>query len=87
MNEIINEIGDDRNNIKATDKVVLVVEDDVRFAKIMIEKAHELDLKVVVATHFGEVFDLANKYNPDSRNTGCETAGCQRMENTRSVQK
>jgi CheY-like chemotaxis protein len=46
------------------DKVVLVVEDDLRFAKIMIEKAHEMDLKIVVATGFGEVFDLTNKYNP-----------------------
>ena len=64
LNEIINEVGDDRNNIQAIDKVVLVIEDDVRFGKIMIEKAHELDLKVVVATHFGDVFDLVNKYNP-----------------------
>jgi HAMP domain-containing protein/signal transduction histidine kinase/CheY-like chemotaxis protein len=64
LNEIINEVGDDRNNILATDKVVLVIEDDVRFGKIMIEKAHELDLKVVVATHFGDVFDLVNKYCP-----------------------
>jgi signal transduction histidine kinase/DNA-binding response OmpR family regulator/HAMP domain-containing protein len=64
INEIINEIGDDRNTIGAGDKVVLVVEDDVRFAKIMIEKAHEVDLKVVVATNFADVFDLANKYSP-----------------------
>ena len=64
LNEIINEVGDDRNNILATDKVLLVVEDDVRFAKIMIEKAHELNLKVVVATGFGDVFDLTNKYSP-----------------------
>jgi HAMP domain-containing protein/signal transduction histidine kinase/CheY-like chemotaxis protein len=64
LNEIINEVGDDRNNVQANDKVVLVIEDDVRFGKIMIEKAHELDLKVVVATHFGDVFDLVNKYSP-----------------------
>ena len=32
INEIINETGDDRNNISITDKVVLVVEDDLRFA-------------------------------------------------------
>src|SRR5687767_4022420 len=50
LNEIINEVGDDRNNIQASDKVVLVIEDDVRFGKIMIEMAHELELKVVVAT-------------------------------------
>ncbi|WP_132050937.1 HAMP domain-containing protein [Pseudocnuella soli] len=64
LNEIINETGDDRNNISSDDRVVLIVEDDLRFAKIMIEKAHELALKVVVATNFGEVFELANKYSP-----------------------
>jgi HAMP domain-containing protein/signal transduction histidine kinase/DNA-binding response OmpR family regulator len=64
LNEIINEVGDDRNNIIPSDKVVLVVEDDVRFAKIMIEKAHEMNLKVVVATAFGDVFDLTNKFSP-----------------------
>jgi CheY-like chemotaxis protein/two-component sensor histidine kinase len=64
MNEIINETGDDRNNIIPGDKVVLVIEDDLRFGKIMIEKAHEMDLKVVVAASFGHVFDLVNKYSP-----------------------
>jgi CheY-like chemotaxis protein/two-component sensor histidine kinase len=64
LNEIINEIGDDRNNIISGDKVVLVIEDDIRFGKIMMERAHEMDLKIVVATTFGEVFDLVNKYNP-----------------------
>jgi HAMP domain-containing protein/signal transduction histidine kinase/DNA-binding response OmpR family regulator len=64
LNEIINEVGDDRNHILSGDKVVLVVEDDIRFAKIMIDKAHEMDMKAVVATSFGEVFELTNKYNP-----------------------
>ncbi|MEJ7912654.1 MAG: response regulator, partial [Chitinophagaceae bacterium] len=64
VSEIINETGDDRSVILGAEKVVMVVEDDIRFAKIMIEKAHELQLKVVVATSFGDVFELANKYNP-----------------------
>jgi len=64
LNEIINEMGDDRNVVLSTDKVVLIVEDDIRFAKIMIEKTHEKNLKAVVATNFGDVFDLVNKYNP-----------------------
>jgi HAMP domain-containing protein/signal transduction histidine kinase/CheY-like chemotaxis protein len=64
LNEIINDVGDDRNNILSTDKVVLIVEDDINFGKIMLEKAHEMDLKAVVATNFSEVFDLTNKYNP-----------------------
>lgn len=64
LNEIINKVGDDRNNVLSTDKVVLIIEDDVKFGKIMMDKAHEMDLKVVVATNFSEVFDLTNKYNP-----------------------
>jgi CheY-like chemotaxis protein len=64
INELINEAGDDRNVIVSDDKVVLVVEDDLRFAKIMADKAHALDLKIVVATHFADVFDLTNRFNP-----------------------
>ena len=64
LNEIINKVGDDRNNILSSDRSVLIIEDDVNFGKIMIEKAHEMELKAVVATNFSEVFDLTNKYNP-----------------------
>ena len=64
INEMINETGDDRSNIQPNDKVILVVEDDLRFGKIMLEKAHEFDVKVVVATNYGEVFDFVSKYHP-----------------------
>ena len=50
VNEMINDTGDDRNNIHQIDKVVLIVEDDIRFGKILIERAHEEGLKAVVAT-------------------------------------
>ena len=39
---MINDTGDDRSNIQPNDKVVLIVEDDLRFGKIMIEKAHRV---------------------------------------------
>ena len=38
---MINDTGDDRTNIQPNDKVVLIVEDDLRFGKIIIEKAHQ----------------------------------------------
>jgi HAMP domain-containing protein/signal transduction histidine kinase/CheY-like chemotaxis protein len=57
-------IDDDRHNIKAEDKVLLVVEDDLRFTKILIDKAHHFDLKVVVAITYLEIFDNIIKYNP-----------------------
>jgi HAMP domain-containing protein/signal transduction histidine kinase/CheY-like chemotaxis protein len=64
VNEMINDSGDDRANIVSSDKVILIVEDDLRFGKIVIEKAHENNLKAVVATSYIEVFDFVNRFHP-----------------------
>jgi len=64
VSEMINETGDDRSHIGTGDKVVLIVEDDLRFGKIVIEKAHEKGLKAVVATNYLEVFDFINRFSP-----------------------
>ena len=42
----------------------LIVEDDLRFAKILIEKAHQERLKAVVATTYLEVFEFINRFTP-----------------------
>jgi len=55
---------DDRHSIVAEDKVLLVIEDDVRFTKILVDKAHDLGLKVVVAISYLEIFESIQKYNP-----------------------
>src|SRR5690606_3079881 len=64
VNELINQTGDDRNHVGSGDKVVLVVEDDFRFGKIIIDKAHDLGLKVIIATNYLEVFDFINRLSP-----------------------
>jgi signal transduction histidine kinase/DNA-binding response OmpR family regulator len=64
VNEMINESGDDRNNIQPVDEVILVVEDDLRFGRIILEKAHEHGLKTIVATNYLEVFDFINRFVP-----------------------
>ena len=64
VSEMINDTGDDRSNILPDDKVVMVVEDDLRFGKIVIDKAHEYNLKVIVATNYLEVFDFINRFAP-----------------------
>jgi len=64
VSEMINDAGDDRSNIQQGDKIVLVVEDDLRFGKIIIEKAHAYDLKAVVATNYIEVFDFVTRFTP-----------------------
>ncbi|MBT1698788.1 response regulator [Fulvivirgaceae bacterium PWU4] len=64
VSELINETGDDRNNIQSGEKVVLIVEDDLRFGKIVIERAHRENFKAIVATNYLEVFDFINRFNP-----------------------
>jgi CheY-like chemotaxis protein len=64
VNEMINETGDDRSNVQPNDNVVLIVEDDLRFARIIIEKAHQEGFKAIVATNYIEVFDFINRYGP-----------------------
>jgi HAMP domain-containing protein/signal transduction histidine kinase/DNA-binding response OmpR family regulator len=64
VNEMINDTGDDRTNILPTDSVLLIVEDDLRFGKIMIEKAHQNNMKAIVAISYIEVFDFINRFAP-----------------------
>jgi len=64
VNEMINDTGDDRSNLQLNDKVVLVVEDDLRFGKIIVEKAHEFGLKAIVAINYIEVFEFINRFFP-----------------------
>ncbi len=57
-------IDDDRHNIQAGDRVILVIEDDLRFTKIMIDKAHDFGLKAIVAINYLEIFDSIQNYQP-----------------------
>jgi HAMP domain-containing protein/signal transduction histidine kinase/CheY-like chemotaxis protein len=57
-------IEDDRHNIVAEDKVIIVIEDDIRFTKIVMDKAHDMNLKVIVALGYFEIFESIQKYNP-----------------------
>jgi len=64
VSEMINDAGDDRTSIQPGDKIVLIVEDDLRFGRIIIETAHQYEMKAVVATNYLEVFDFINRFTP-----------------------
>lgn len=64
VGELINESGDDRHSVGPQDKVILVIEDDLRFGKIMIDLAHQRGLKVVIATNYMEIFNYVARYRP-----------------------
>lgn len=57
---------DDRRDISPQDKSVLIVEDDPRFAKILMELAHEKGFKGLIAGDGKTGLSLADYYKPSS---------------------
>jgi CheY-like chemotaxis protein/HAMP domain-containing protein len=57
---------DDQNNINPQDKVILIVEDDVAFAKLLLDFVREREYKGIVA-HQGNIgLSYARQYKPDA---------------------
>jgi HAMP domain-containing protein/CheY-like chemotaxis protein/signal transduction histidine kinase len=63
---LTNEIGDDRTNYRQGEKLLLMIEDDLRFAKIMLEKSHDYGVKMILVTKSREVVDYLEQYTPDA---------------------
>jgi CheY-like chemotaxis protein/signal transduction histidine kinase/HAMP domain-containing protein len=60
------EIPDDREGIASGDRVVLVVEDDINFARILLEMAREKGFKGIVTASGETALVLAKRYHPDA---------------------
>src|SRR5207253_11455442 len=58
------QLPDDRNEISEGDRTVLIVEDDVRFARILLDMARDKGLKGNVATRGESALHLATRYRP-----------------------
>ncbi|MGC1374731.1 MAG: response regulator, partial [Anaerolineales bacterium] len=59
-------VADDRDQIQKGDKVLLVIEDDPTFAKLLFAYAHKKDFKCVVAGDGESGLKLAAVYHPDA---------------------
>jgi CheY-like chemotaxis protein len=59
-----NEIRDDRNNITANDKIILIVEDDFVFARMLMNNSHLFGFKAIVALQGDQGLNYAYKYKP-----------------------
>ena len=64
--EVSESIHDDRGDIQAGERVLLIVEDDPGFAQILLDLAHEKGFKGLVATRGDVALALARKFRPDA---------------------
>ncbi|HEX8953740.1 MAG TPA: response regulator, partial [Polyangia bacterium] len=61
-----NELGDDRSEIRAGDRTLLIVEDDAAFARVMLELARARGFRGIVALRGDLALALAREYKPDA---------------------
>ena len=57
-------LDDDRNVIQQGDAVLLIVEDDITFARILVDLAHDRGLKALVALRGSSAISLAREFKP-----------------------
>ena len=62
----VSDVSDDRYSIFDGERVVLIVEDDINFAGILLDLAREKGFKGLIATRGDTALALARKYKPDA---------------------
>jgi len=60
------ETNDDRYNIQENDKVILIMEDDIEFSKILLDFVRERNYKGIVAIQGNTGLSYARHYKPDA---------------------
>jgi CheY-like chemotaxis protein len=73
--DIENVVDDDRESVQPDDKVLLIVEDDVSFAKILMEMARERGFKVITALRGDAGLALARQFAPSAITLDIELPG------------
>ncbi len=61
---VIEQLPDDRLNLEPGDTILLIVEDDPHYARVLIDLARDKGFKVLVAARGAEALDLAKQYQP-----------------------
>ena len=60
----IEQVPDDRNILEPDDTVLLIVEDDPHYARVLVDLAHDHGMKVLVAMRGADALALAREYQP-----------------------
>ncbi|RZL64437.1 MAG: response regulator, partial [Pedobacter sp.] len=64
VEHIPGDVEDDRNSITADDKVILIIEDDTAFAKMLLEFTRKRSYKGLVAVRGDVGLEMAKQFNP-----------------------
>jgi HAMP domain-containing protein/CheY-like chemotaxis protein len=64
IDRAIEPVPDDRHGVVAGDTVLLIVEDDPHYARILLDEAHQQGFKVLVASGGAEALALAREFHP-----------------------
>jgi CheY-like chemotaxis protein len=62
----VEKIEDDRDNLQPGDAVLLIVEDDPHYARILCDLSHDQGFKVLVAMRGAEALALAREFHPSA---------------------
>ena len=62
----VERIPDDRENLQPEDSVLLIVEDDPHYARILCDLSHDKGFKVLVAARGAEALALAREFRPSA---------------------
>ncbi len=57
---------DDRDCIRETDKLLLIVESDITYANVLLDMAHEKKYKAILAIEESEIMEYTEMYNPSA---------------------
>ena len=63
---VIEQIPDDRLEIEPGDSILLIVEDDPHYARVIMDLAREKGFKVLVSTRGADALDLAKQFQPSA---------------------
>jgi CheY-like chemotaxis protein len=61
---LVNEVGDDRDQLQPGDRVLLIVENDLGFARLLLEAAREKGFKGLVTSLGAAALAMAREYKP-----------------------
>ena len=61
---IVEQLPDDRLNLEPGDTILLIVEDDPHYARVLIDLARDKGFKVLVASRGAEALELAKQFQP-----------------------